>query len=266
MVDAPKWRTTGDWFDVCKCTIPCPCTFAQAPSEGDCEGILAWHIREGNYGDVRLDGLNVLAVGAFDGNIWEGETKATMGIFLDERADEAQRGALQMIFGGQTGGWPGEFASMIGEVRGIEYAPIEFEIADDLAFLAGRDPGQGGSSRRGPERADFTVRRCPRPGAQRSRRRGRPWAGCDLGEGDCEPQYRRIRLQVRLGGSLEQALPLRLVRPVGNAATIRLRTYGGDQVSTWSVLRLSCRSRSPVGLVKQPGTNVSADTDLALAA
>ena len=30
-------------------------------------------------------------------------------------------------------------------------------------------------------------------------------------------------------------------------------TYGGDQVSTWSVLRLSCRSRSPVGLVKQPG-------------
>src|SRR5581483_6776990 len=44
------------------------------------------------------------------------------------------------------------------------------------------------------------------------------------------------------------------------------RTYGGDQVSTWSVLRLSCRSRSPVGLVKQPGTNVSADNELALAA
>ncbi len=142
MADAPKWRTTGDWFDVCKCTIPCPCTFAQAPSEGDCEGILAWHIREGNYGDVRLDGLNVLAVGTFDGNIWEGETKATMGIFLDERADEAQRGALQMIFGGQAGGWPGEFASMIGEVRGIEYAPIEFEIADDLAYWRAEIPGR----------------------------------------------------------------------------------------------------------------------------
>jgi hypothetical protein len=142
MADAQTWRTKGDWFDVCNCTIPCPCTFAQAPSEGTCEGILAWHIREGNYGDVRLDGLNVMALGTFEGNIWEGETKATMGIFLEEQADEAQRGALQMIFGGQAGGWPGEFASMIGEVRGIEYAPIEFEIADDLAFWRAEIPGR----------------------------------------------------------------------------------------------------------------------------
>ena len=142
MADAPTWRTIGDWFDVCKCTIPCPCTFAQAPSEGDCEGILAWHIREGNYGDVRLDGLNVLALGSFDGNIWAGETKATVGMFLDERADEAQRGALQMIFGGQAGGWPGEFATMISEVRGMEYAAIEFEIADDLAYWRAEIPGK----------------------------------------------------------------------------------------------------------------------------
>jgi hypothetical protein len=136
MADVPAWHLQGDWFDVCKCTIPCPCTFAQAPSEGDCEGILAWHIREGNYGDRRLDDLNVVALGSFDGNIWDGETKATMGIFIDERADESQRGALQMIFGGQAGGWPGEFGNTIGEVRGIEYAPITFEIADDLAYWA----------------------------------------------------------------------------------------------------------------------------------
>jgi hypothetical protein len=142
MSDIPQWRLTGDWFDVCKCTIPCPCTFAQAPSEGDCEGILAWHIREGNYGDVRLDGLNVVALGTFEGNIWAGETKAVMGIYMDERADERQREGLQTIFGGQAGGWPGEFGSMIGEVRGIEYAPITFEIADDLAYWAAEVPGK----------------------------------------------------------------------------------------------------------------------------
>ena len=45
-----------------------------------------------------------------------------------------------------------------------------------------------------------------------------------------------------------------------------VQTYGGDQVSTWSVLRLSCKPRSPVGLVKQPENNVSADRELALAA
>ena len=142
MNDIPQWRVAGDWFDVCKCNIPCPCTFAQAPTYGDCEGILAWHIREGTYGDVRLDGLSVVALGYFEGNIWGGETKATMAIYMDERADEGQREALQMIFGGQVGGWPGEFASMIGEVRGMEYAPITFEIADDLAYWAAEVPGK----------------------------------------------------------------------------------------------------------------------------
>jgi hypothetical protein len=39
---------------------------------------------------VQLDGLNVIALGAFEGNIWDGETKATMGIYMDERADDSQ--------------------------------------------------------------------------------------------------------------------------------------------------------------------------------
>ena len=43
-------------------------------------------------------------------------------------------------------------------------------------------------------------------------------------------------------------------------------TYGGDQVSTWSVLRSSSEPRSPVGLVKQPAHKASAKHDLALAA
>ena len=51
----PKWEVSGDWFDVCKCNIPCPCEFAQAPTFEDCEGILAWHINKGNYGDISLD-------------------------------------------------------------------------------------------------------------------------------------------------------------------------------------------------------------------
>jgi hypothetical protein len=142
MADVERWHVAGDWFDVCKCTVPCPCTFAQAPSEGDCEGVLAWHIREGSYGDVPLDGLNVVALGAFEGNVWAGEAKVTLGLFLDERADESQREALQTIFSGQAGGWPAEFGSFIGEVRGIEYAPIEFEIADDLAYWRAEIPGK----------------------------------------------------------------------------------------------------------------------------
>ena len=79
MSEVQQWHLAGDWFDVCKCAIPCPCTFAQAPTYGDCDGILAWHIREGHYGDARLDGLNVVGLGSFEGNIWAGKAKVAMG-------------------------------------------------------------------------------------------------------------------------------------------------------------------------------------------
>ena len=141
MPDVPKWSLKGDWFDTCKCNIPCPCYFAQPPTVGDCDGILAWHIGEGSYGGVPLAGLNVMGLGSFTCNIWA-DAKATIGIFIDERADPHQREALQMIFGGQAGGWPSLFAKLIAEVRGIEFAPITFEVADDLAFWRAEIPGK----------------------------------------------------------------------------------------------------------------------------
>lgn len=142
MAETPRWNVKGDWFDVCKCSIPCPCTFAQPPTTGDCEGILAWHIRTGRYGEVSLDGLNVVALGSFTGNIWEGQTKASMAMFIDERADERQREALQMIFGGRVGGWPGTFANFIGDVRGMEFARIDFHVDSDLASWRAEIPGK----------------------------------------------------------------------------------------------------------------------------
>ncbi len=141
MAEIPRWYAKGDWFDVCRCNIPCPCTFAQAPTFEECDGVLAWHVREGRYGNVALDGLNVLALGFFTGNIWAG-AKASMGIFLDSRANPEQRDALQSIFGGQAGGWPGKFAQTIAEVRGIEFAPIEFEVAGDLAYWRAAIPNR----------------------------------------------------------------------------------------------------------------------------
>jgi hypothetical protein len=32
-----------------------------------------WHLREGRYGETTLDGLNVVAVGGFDGNMGSAE-------------------------------------------------------------------------------------------------------------------------------------------------------------------------------------------------
>ncbi|WP_395292631.1 DUF1326 domain-containing protein [Kitasatospora hibisci] len=139
----PAWRVAGDWFDVCKCNIPCPCSFAQPPTYGDCDGVLVWHIREGHYGEVQLDGLNVLMLGSFVGNVWAEHSDAYAAVFLDERADEGQLGALQMIFGGQAGSWPAQLVTMLGpEMRGMDVAPIEVEIADDRATWRAAVPGR----------------------------------------------------------------------------------------------------------------------------
>jgi hypothetical protein len=104
--------------------------------------VLAYHIREGAYGDLRLDGLNVLAVGQFDGNIWAGEARLTLGLYIDARADGRQRDALQQVFSGQAGGFMATFAALVGEVRGLEYVPITFAVADDLAYWRAEIPGK----------------------------------------------------------------------------------------------------------------------------
>jgi hypothetical protein len=145
MAEVPQWHLRGDWFDVCKCNIPCPCEFAQPPSYGDCQGVLAWHVREGHYGDVQLDGLSFVAVGQFEGNLWTGEAKEMkMGFFIDERADERQREALLTIFSGQGGGVPAQLGAIWGqpEVLGIEAVPIAFELADDLSRWRAEIPGK----------------------------------------------------------------------------------------------------------------------------
>jgi len=139
--DIPSWNLSGDWFDVCKCNIPCPCTFAQTPTYGDCESVLAYHIKKGEYGRISLDGLNVLALSDFKGNIWAGNIKANIALFFDEKANEKQSEALNMIFTGKAGGFMAEFAKLIGEIRGLEHAPIKIEIADDLSYWNAEIPG-----------------------------------------------------------------------------------------------------------------------------
>jgi hypothetical protein len=138
----PRWNLSGDWFDVCKCKIPCPCAFAQTPTYGDCDGVLAYHIKSGQYGNISLDGLNVVVLADFQGNIWAGNTKANIAVFFDESANDEQREALNMIFSGKAGGFMAEFAKLIGEVRGIEYAPVKVEVANDLSEWSAEIPGK----------------------------------------------------------------------------------------------------------------------------
>jgi hypothetical protein len=47
-----------------------------------------------------------------------------------------------MIFTGNAGEFMAEFAKLIGEIKGMDYAPIKFDIADDLSYWSAEIPGK----------------------------------------------------------------------------------------------------------------------------
>ena len=176
-----------------------------------CQGVLAWHVREGQYGDVELDGLTLVALGEFEGNLWAGEAKAVMGMYIDEKANERQREALQAIFGGQAGGWPAGFAANVGEMRGMEFVPITFEVAGDLASWRVEIPG------RVVGRAEALSGPTTPPG-KRVQTINPP--GSEVGPGQVATWGRSVEVRTKgFGldwtgdGPLEQAHPVRLDRP-----------------------------------------------------
>jgi hypothetical protein len=107
MDDTPSWHIVGDWFDNCSCAVPCPCTFAQAPDYGFCESVLFWHVREGHYGDVKLDNLSFVRVGRWEGDLRARKATGVAGLYIDDHADDRQMEALPAIIGGRAGGFPG---------------------------------------------------------------------------------------------------------------------------------------------------------------
>ncbi len=125
-----RWQIEGDYFENCNCDIVCPCLFSAGapmtaqPTAGACEVPFAFHIERGSFGDVSLDGLNVVVIFRTPGVMAEGN--ASVALYLDERADDRQREGLQAIFTGTVGGPIGALAPLISTVLGVKPVPITF--------------------------------------------------------------------------------------------------------------------------------------------
>ena len=101
------WHIKGSYFEACNCDPICPCrridgTPGGRSTHGECKGVLSWLIEDGAAGTVDLAGMPVaLAIRYSDdepGSPW------TWILYLDERAGEDQRVALEAIFCGELGG------------------------------------------------------------------------------------------------------------------------------------------------------------------
>lgn len=118
------WSLTGTYFEACNCDAICPCFVLSPPTNEDCTVLVGWHIDRGRHEELVLDGLNVAMAAYSPGHMAQVQWRAAL--YLDERADEAQREVLTAIFGGQAGGHPAAVASHLGEVLGVASVPIEF--------------------------------------------------------------------------------------------------------------------------------------------
>lgn len=121
----PSWKIRGTVVLACNCDYGCPCNFNARPTHGDCEGGWSWNIREGNYGDVLLDGLNFSLFADWPAAIHEGNGVALA--LIDERADERQREVLTALLEGRAGGPWGILANTISDRHGPQFVTYEFK-------------------------------------------------------------------------------------------------------------------------------------------
>jgi hypothetical protein len=122
-----SWRIKGEYFESCNCELLCPCLLSHAqarPTEGHCDVVLAIHIASGTCGEVDLSGLNAVQALTTPGPMAQGD--GTLAVYVDSRANEAQRQALEAIFTGNTGGPPSLLTGMIAHRLPTKAVPISF--------------------------------------------------------------------------------------------------------------------------------------------
>lgn len=120
-----NWKLDGTYFETCNCDVACPCVFLSPPNEDDCTVLVGWHIDQGHFEDVSLDGLNVALAVHSPGHMLEVQWKAAL--YLDAKASPVQSEALTKIFAGQAGGHPARLGSHIGEVLGVSSMSIDYQ-------------------------------------------------------------------------------------------------------------------------------------------
>jgi hypothetical protein len=86
----------------------------------------AFHVDKGNYGDVTLDGLNAAVTAHSPGIMADGNW--SVAVYVDDRANDQQREALQAVFTGSAGGPLGGVVPLISTVLGIKSTPIAYRI------------------------------------------------------------------------------------------------------------------------------------------
>jgi hypothetical protein len=126
------WALAGTLLISCNCDFGCPCNFNARPSRGDCDGQWLWHVEHGHVGGVSLDGLSFTVTADWPAAIHEGGGRAIC--LYDDRADDAQRAAIDDLVFGRLGGPWGVFINTYA-LEPPKAVPFEVHI-DGLSTTA----------------------------------------------------------------------------------------------------------------------------------
>lgn len=122
-----RWRLKGDYFENCNCEVLCPCIVpgsGAVPTEGHCDVGFGFHIDEGEFNGVALNGLNFVVIAYTPGIMGEGNWSTA--VYIDQRADQQQREALGRIVSGEMGGPAERWMRLTSNFLGIKYSPITY--------------------------------------------------------------------------------------------------------------------------------------------
>ena len=136
-----NWKMEVEYIQSCNCDYGCPCNFNALPTYGNCEALLGYRIRKGNFGDLKLDGV-VFAWGMW----WPKAIHLGNGrgkLYVDKKASKEQVSALESITTGKSGGGVfAIFASTFTEFLPTEVTDIEFHYDPYDAYFVVKGAGE----------------------------------------------------------------------------------------------------------------------------
>lgn len=125
------WRMQGTYLESCNCDMLCPCTWSafSAPATNErCNVVLGYHVDSGEVDGVDVGGLSFALVVDAPQVMSEGGWR--VGVYLDSTASAEQKEKLTAVVSGSLGGAPAALTPLIGEMLGVESAPMDYRDDD----------------------------------------------------------------------------------------------------------------------------------------
>ena len=120
-----KWTFEAEYIQSCNCDYGCPCNFDALPTHGNCDALIAWHIRRGEFGGTKLDGVKFAWGLSWPQAIHMGN--GVSRLYVDPGGTPAQRKAIEEITAGKHGGGVFEiFARTCSLAHPTAVAKIDF--------------------------------------------------------------------------------------------------------------------------------------------